>query len=319
MYIRGYMYILESYLYALFLLTGVIKIKRKIVLHGPSTLTISLPSSWVKKFNVKKGDEVELNEQGRELVISSESTKFEEKKIDIGKLGRVGRSYITSSYRQGYDEIDFAYSQGHYLETIQELISKEITGFEVVRHQNNHCIIKDLTGHSKDEFSTALRRVWLLLLDLSIESLEVIKKNNSSELKNIKMIDYSINKFTNYCLRILIKKGRYDYKKTPPYYHLVKRLEEIADQYKELCKFHSMNPKNYNDNMVEMFEKTNRHLNDVYELFYKYDDDKIEEMYNATKETYDELSKINNRVAFYLYFVCKDIRNLLSLLIEINI
>ena len=34
--------------------------KRKTVLHGQSTLTVSLPSEWVKKFNVGKGDELNL-------------------------------------------------------------------------------------------------------------------------------------------------------------------------------------------------------------------------------------------------------------------
>jgi len=292
--------------------------KRRVVLHGSSTLTVSLPSDWARKFNVEKGDELNLEEYGRELRISTESTNFEQKQIDIENLERVGKSYITSSYRQGYDEIDFTYRDNDYLETIQDLISREITGFEVVRSQNNRCVIKDLTGHNRDEFDTALRRAWLLILDLSNESLNVVKKEDSINLKNIKLIDYSINKFSNYCLRILIKKGRYDYKKTPPYYHFVKSLEEIADKYKELCVFHSNNLKKVGNNMIDLFVRTNSHLNSIYKLFYKYDNQKIEELFSETQETCDVASDSKDKIAFYLSSISRDIRNLLPLLIEIN-
>ncbi len=292
--------------------------KRRVVLHGSSTLTISLPSDWVKRFNVGKGDELNLEEYGKELRISTESTGFEQKQIDIENLERVGKSFITSSYRQGYDEIDFSYKDNNYLETIQNLISREITGFEVVRNQNNRCVIKDLTGHNRDEFDTALRRTWLLMLDLSNESLNAIKKGECKDLKSIKLIDYSINKFSNYCLRILIKKGRYDYKKTPSYYHFVRCLEEIADKYKELCVFHSKNLKRVGNDMIELFVRTNSHLNSVYKLFYKYDNQKIEELFNETQETCDIASDSKDKIAFYLSSISRDIRNLLPLLIEIN-
>lgn len=293
--------------------------KRKVVLHGPSTLTISLPTSWVKKFDVKKGDELDIEEYGKELRINTESTSFEKKQIDIGNLERVGRSYITSSYRQGYDEIDFTYEDNKYIETIQDMIAKEITGFEIIRQYNNHCVIKDLTGHSKDEFNIALRRIWLLLLDLSNESLLAIKKNSLTSLKNIKMIDYSINKFSNYCLRVLIKKGRYDFKKTPVYYHFVKVLEEIGDQYRDLCTFHSDNLKNIDENLIELFKKVNSHLNSIYELFYKYDKQKIEDLFKENITINIKISNSKDKIAIYLFSISRSIKNLLSLLVEINL
>ena len=289
------------------------------MLHGPSTLTISLPSDWVKRFNIEKGKELNLEEHGRNLIISTESTNFEQKQIDIENLERVGKSYITSSYRQGYDEIEFTYKNNKYLETIQNLISREITGFEVIRSQNNRCVIMDLTGHNRDEFETALRRTWLLILDLSNESFDIIKKEEDIDLKNIRLIDCSINKFSNYCLRILIKKGRYDHKKTPPYYHFVKCLEEIADKYKDLCIFHSNNLKKTSSNVLDLFVKTNSHLNSVYESFYKYDPQKIEKLFEETKATQNELAKFNHKIAIYLSSITRDIRNLLPLLIEVNI
>ncbi len=43
--------------------------KRKVSLHGPSTLTVSLPSKWVKKYCIKKGDELDIEEKNSTLII----------------------------------------------------------------------------------------------------------------------------------------------------------------------------------------------------------------------------------------------------------
>ena len=37
--------------------------KRKINRVGPNTLTVSLPSKWAKRYGLRKGDEINLEEQ----------------------------------------------------------------------------------------------------------------------------------------------------------------------------------------------------------------------------------------------------------------
>jgi len=297
----------------------VVIIKRKVVLHGNSTLTVSLPSSWIKKFNIKKGDELDIEEHDKELRICSEKEfNLDKKNVDIGNLKRLGKSYITSLYRSGYDEIYLNYDDNKYIEVIQDLISKEIIGFEIVKQGSNYCLIKDLTGQ-KDEFDAALRRIWLLTLGLSNESLNAIKKNDINILKSIHFMDNSINKFSNYCLRLLIKKGHVDFKKTPAYYHLIKSLEEIADQYKDLCSFYLSDKCKIDDNLINIFAKINEHLNEFYELFYKYDEQKMEDLFKKTKLTHSKISNLESDIAYYLSFICGDIRNLLSVLVEIKL
>ena len=61
--------------------------KRKVVLHGPSTLTISLPYSWIRKFNIKKGQELNVEECGKELVIKiEEEPNLEKREINKNKF-----------------------------------------------------------------------------------------------------------------------------------------------------------------------------------------------------------------------------------------
>ena len=296
------------------------KMKRKIVLHGPSTLTISLPASWVKKFNIKKGDELNVEEHDKELRINTEKEfSLEKRNVEVGDLERVGRDYITSLYIQGCDEIFLKYNNSKFGEVIQYLISKEILGFEIIKQGNNTCLIKDLTGHNIDEFNNSLRRMWLLILDLSNESLDSIRKNDIDRIKNVKIMDSSVNKFSNYCLRLLIKKGHVDFKRTPSYYHFIKSLEEVADRYKDLCNFYLISKEKVDKNFIKAFEKINQHLNEFYELFYKYEEKKVEILIKKTKSTHREISSSGSRLGIYLSSICKDISDLLGVLTEINL
>ena len=287
--------------------------------HGDSTLTVSLPAKWVKRFNVKKGDEINVEDLDREIRITSEKEfNLEKKQFDIGNLKRLGISYITSLYRSGYDEIHLNYDDNNYIETIHDVLSNEITGFEIIKQGSNYCVIKDLTG-SKDEFNTALRRIWLLTLDLANETFNSMDKKNKNNLKNMYFMDNSINKFSNYCLRLLNKKIYINNNKSPLYYYLIKSLEELADKYKDLYKFYLSNDVNLNREITAIFKIINEHLNEYYILFYKYDKEKMEELFNKTRLTYERTIKINNNLAYYLIPICNDIRDLLSVLVELKI
>ena len=48
--------------------------RRKVIKQGHNTLTITLPSSWVNKFNIKTGDELDVREQGKILSIGTEKS-----------------------------------------------------------------------------------------------------------------------------------------------------------------------------------------------------------------------------------------------------
>jgi len=65
-YIHIYLYILETFIYNFILLTHM---KRKIIKLGTATLVVSLPSKWTKKFNLKSGNDLELEEANSNLII----------------------------------------------------------------------------------------------------------------------------------------------------------------------------------------------------------------------------------------------------------
>ena len=46
--------------------------KRRIVKQGAATMTISLPAPWIKKFGLKEGDELNIEEKGKLIEITTE-------------------------------------------------------------------------------------------------------------------------------------------------------------------------------------------------------------------------------------------------------
>ena len=82
--------------------------RRKVIKQGHNTLTITLPSKWVNNQGITPGDELDVSEQEKSLLISANSggTIPVSTTIDISNLTPpIIWRYISSAYRAGYDEI----------------------------------------------------------------------------------------------------------------------------------------------------------------------------------------------------------------------
>src|SRR3989344_2747145 len=195
--------------------------RRRVIKQGHNTLTITIPSKWARQFNIKAGDEIDLKEKDNGLFISTE--KRGEKlyaEIDISGLDIPSIwKYFMAVYREGYDEIrvkfnteerydspykfftshavDMSYSKktGNYtpFELIQQITNRFI-GFEVIEHHKEHCVIKDMADISSKEFDSSLRRVFLLIQQMSEELSEAIKTNNTKILEHTHDIDINVDK-----------------------------------------------------------------------------------------------------------------------------
>lgn len=294
--------------------------KRRVVLHGPSTLTVSLPASWTKKFNIRKGDELEMCEIGNELRVSAvKSFDGARKNIFVGNLKRVAKSSLTASYRLGYDEIFFNFDNPESSIFLQELAFKELIGLEVVKQGSKFLQLRDITGHEKNEFDIVFRRIWLLLIDLSRESLLALKKKNIAIFKSVRALDLTINKFSNYCLRILMKRGHESFNKTPLYYHFVKGLEIIADHYKDLCIYYSNNIKKIDTQFIKYLEDINDNLEEFWKVFNKFDEKNLEVLFSRTKKINEKILNSRNLQVQKLSALSREIRDLLPMVIEINL
>ena len=207
--------------------------KRKIIKQGHNTLTVTLPSEWTKKLNLKAGDEIDIQENTGSLVINGKQNNgFKNTTIDISGFSvPLLWRFFQSAYRESYDEIILKYDpkiidyEGVYnyyathfeysrvgekiskkraFDMISELVNRFI-GMEIIEQGEGYCIIREMGEISSKEFESSLRRIFLLLLDLFDKIIDLIKENEIGDMaicKTIHQMDINIDRFIDYCCRI---------------------------------------------------------------------------------------------------------------------
>ncbi len=299
--------------------------KRKVIKQGNDTLTITLPKKWVERNKVKAGQEIDVEEKENTLVVGTTDFKTTNKiNVNIKSFRHIGRRYLTALYRLGYDEVELTYSDPSYYQDIQQVISKHILGFEVIGNSKNSCIVKDFSTGEKKDFDIMLRRNWLIILENAKDTLFFIEQNDFHSLEQIPLRDHSVNKITNYCLRIL--PNTFDTpKKQIVYYNYIRLLEQTADEYQYLAKHISENKIKTNKQNIKILKKINDQLYLFYKLFYKFELENGEKILDMTNEICDEIicsmeqKNADAVLLHHLYNISQRIRKSIFSVIEISL
>ncbi len=226
--------------------------KRKVVKLGPSTLVVSLPSKWLKQFNVNAGEELELTEEGASIRIATKNeTHIQKKFLDLTGKSLLLKRILVSKYLEGCDEVEVKVDSLEKARMLQRRID-ELIGVEITDQGKNTFTFKDFGSVNEEVFETVLRRVLYLLHSMADESLKAIK-NEETDLEYLKDIEKNINKFTDYSFRLLNKKHNVSNAKTPVMYCIVFLLEELADSYKKFLSYISDNAMALPDDFIQMY------------------------------------------------------------------
>ena len=302
--------------------------KRKVIQLAGKTLVVSLPNKWVKKYGVKKGDEVEVEEGESKLAINVDGKGEKRVKILNLKENKVMLNRIISGlYKAGYDEIEIAYESPEQYAIIRDVLNRTCMGYDIIRQGQRTLHIKNLSKLSSEEFDNILRRLFLTLLSSADDTLDYIKQGNLKGLGEIGLRDQMINKYSDLCRRILNIKGYEIIRKTTTYYYICEDLEKIGDEYKELVYFIIKNKINKLDKeTINLVNKLNSLLRMFYELFYRFELTKLEEfgvLSESLKKEFvlrsEKLSGKNLKLDNYLYRIFSTIFDMNGSLITANI
>ncbi|MBU0472027.1 MAG: phosphate uptake regulator PhoU, partial [Nanoarchaeota archaeon] len=279
--------------------------KRKVIQLAGKTLIVSLPSKWAKKNNVEKGDEIDVEEEEKRLIISTEkATKTEKIMLNTEELGTYDPSYIAYIYQAGIDEIRVNYKNREVFKKLQEKIT-DLMGYEIVDQGENYVEIKNVSAALEEEFETILRRTFYILNELGKSSLEAIQNKKIEQLKDLLPLENSINKFTDFCKRVLNKRGYKDYRKTQFYYVIIRDLEKIGDYYHKIIQHTIETKTNYSKETTQLYQETNEFLELFHKLFYKFEKEnatKFQEKKKELDKKAKELMKKVNKEELYIIF-----------------
>ena len=179
--------------------------KRKLVQQGAATLMVSLPLKWIKHSNLKKGDEIDIQEQDNKLVLSEEEVKIK-KETEIKLTQRTEapiRFLIISLYRAGYEKITVHFSEENQFQIINKTIKDYLVGFDVIAKKKDSCVIENMTEPSPDQFDIILQKILYnikAMIEATIERLEA--KRPIMEYKEILQ---KIHQYDNFCRRTITR------------------------------------------------------------------------------------------------------------------
>ncbi|MFT4343946.1 MAG: AbrB/MazE/SpoVT family DNA-binding domain-containing protein [Candidatus Woesearchaeota archaeon] len=263
--------------------------QRKVIQIANSTYLVSLPKAWMEKHGIHKGDSLEIRDEKNSLNIYPVTHKHKETKttLDISELDRSSILHsIRALYRKGFDEVILNFSkqsvphfrvsaQVNIINVIHEEVNRLI-GYEIVRQTPESCEIKDLSASSIKEFDVVLRRIMLLIKDITSDLLKGVLTHERMLLESIDQKHNTITKFISYCLRLLNKYGYIDAHKTTILYHIIASLDKVVDIIKYVARDCLVSKKELSKTTKALFERTHINCILVYiDLFYSFNQKNI--------------------------------------------
>lgn len=275
--------------------------KRRIIKQGHNTLTITLPSQWTRRHNMKAGDEVDLVSREHALIINGQN--FSDNKvceIDItGFTMPLLWRYMQGAYRSGSEEIlvyfdpekkewqdafHFYTSLFDYsklgetnplkptIAMIQEIVNRFI-GIDIVESGKQFCRIKEMAQVTAREFENSFRRIFITIIhlfDRLIEAMEQNEIDDPSLCKEIHAIDLNIDKLVDYCARILNKVPTiFDEQKKQLIFSSLFTLELAGDEFKYIGKHLATTKKDTKD-IVPLMKMAKEHFEIYYKMYYSF-------------------------------------------------
>ncbi|MFP4424074.1 MAG: AbrB/MazE/SpoVT family DNA-binding domain-containing protein [Candidatus Woesearchaeota archaeon] len=292
--------------------------RRKIVLRGKSSLTISLPRDWAKNYNLNKGDEIEVAPDGNRLIISStKDMETKRRSVDINALIKLTHRALAALYISGFDEVEVYTQDPKHLDRVQALINDEFMGFEIIEVGRSFLRAKSISPLNHDEFSNILKRMFHMVTTLCSDCYEGIEKKEPELLKSLQAQDQNINRHADFCRRALNKRDQIEFGKSKALYYIVEQLEEIADGFKRLGIYSITNPCPPEQHLLvkELYDC----IRDFYELFYRFRANSAElylERQDGLNKTFHEVP-MTFHVAI-LYSIYTDIYDLVVPLLVIR-
>jgi phosphate uptake regulator len=310
-------------------------VKRKIIKQGNNTLTITLPAKWAQSFGLQPGNEIELLEQGNSLLLVAGSNNQKNRiELDISNLPNpIIWRYLLSAYRSGFDEIVVsgigtsernlfsdlaatatAFSGTESLNSSTKSLSKEplnafhmspldvvnvcvnrLVGMEIIDQKEGYCTIKDLGEVNSKEFDNALKRIFLLLRNES-DTISKAFQGKASGLKTIHMMDTNLDRFEDFCFRVLNKKGFSVPAKTPTIYSTIFTLEMVGDEFKKIALHMLEFQETHSKMLKELFLVQEKQLQRFLDLFYKFEKKKVLEIFEADRSGTELIEKYYSKL-----------------------
>jgi len=203
---------------------------RKLMKHGPSSLTVSLPRKWIDRFGLNKGDEVEIEDVNSKLIVSSKksSKRHHSMVYDLENIPpRILHDIMSALYKSGIDDIKFINATPEKISKLKDVL-KDRMGLEILEESKNEFRLAYLGTSDEESLGKASSQIyWRLLHMLELISLPKFDR------EEILRIDYDIGRLSSFVQRNIRNKSSKD---SFIIYEQMGALEVLGDSIKQYSK-----------------------------------------------------------------------------------
>ncbi len=257
--------------------------KRKIIKQGTATLTLSLPAKWTKQLNLKPGDEVDVVEEDKTLIVSS--AKLPSKKqitIEITDANREDIAIMLMHlYRMGFDTITIKGIDSSLVNEINTTTKDLLLGFEVTERDRKQCIISNISEPTEEKYEVMLRRVFLIIKETQDVVLGDFSRGKFGSKQEIETMRKQQDKFVLFCRRILMREKA---QKSMLEWELLTFLMHIHHAYYYLYMYAYQNKVRENPKITELLKSLEDYFQLFYDAYYKKDISYIHKIQRQKKD-----------------------------------
>lgn len=135
--------------------------KRKIIEMSGKTLLVSIPKPIAKKFDLEKGEEIEVSCTDKQIILYKDSRMS--KRIFLPFLQEPSLfTALKIAYAEGYDEVVCTIDPACW-ERIQPFLLQELPGFECISLNKTMAVVRAVLDISYDDLRKVIRKITLLL------------------------------------------------------------------------------------------------------------------------------------------------------------
>ncbi len=284
--------------------------QRKLIKFGNSSFVISLPSYWIKKNELKKGNNVffEENSEGNLIITPSIEEKSDVEKIKINikskdSVEQVSRKLV-SAYIKGYNVIQISYSKDFDEKKLKE-IKNIITGLvalEITEQTNETIKVREFLDINKVSLQDIIRRMDIIIKSMFEKSRSSFSYKNYNELLDR---DKEVNKLYHLSFRVIRKAFmnpqifrslNVNHLDLFIIWRIVANMEKIADEIKRTSRYLTEETidKKIVDRFLDLYVKVEEHYNKVMKAHYKNDTMLAYEVADQNRLLIKECNELSN-------------------------
>lgn len=245
--------------------------KRSVILMGGKTYVLSLPSQWIKRYSIQKGEELDIEEKGNALFVRTDKrSTTKEIEIDFSPLDKVLGRAVGAIYKAGYGRAKIHFKTQEQLDKIEDTLKRTLIGFEITKQDKNYVLVENLADLKSEEFDASLKRLFFSLENMHEETLAALSSLDTKALEKVIEKDGNINRLADFCRRV-INSGEAKFLEKPGVlYYVVEQLERIGDMYKSFAQMALAKEISFSPELKLFFLDIGKLFTHYRTLFYKF-------------------------------------------------